>query len=39
MNRPIVVCMFGVLLLMAFGIRKALGMHTAVSETEAVEAA
>jgi zinc/manganese transport system permease protein len=35
---PIVVCMFGVLLLIAFGVRKALGMHTAVSETEAVEA-
>jgi hypothetical protein len=31
--------MFGVLLLIAFGVRKALGMHTAVTESEAVEVA
>ncbi|HEX3234815.1 MAG TPA: iron chelate uptake ABC transporter family permease subunit [Gemmatimonadales bacterium] len=35
---PIVVCMFGVLLLIAFGVRKALGLH-AVAEREAVEMA
>ena len=38
MNR-VVVCMFGVLLLLAFGVGKALGIDTAVSESEAVEAA
>jgi hypothetical protein len=31
--------MFGVLLLIAFGVRKALGMHTAGTEREAVEVA
>jgi hypothetical protein len=31
--------MFGVLLLIAFGVRKALGIDTAMSEGEAVEAA
>jgi zinc/manganese transport system permease protein len=36
---PIVVCMFGVLLLIAFGVRKALGIQTAVSEDHVVEAA
>jgi zinc/manganese transport system permease protein len=36
---PIVVCMFGVLLLIAFGVRKALGIEAAVSEDHVVEAA
>jgi zinc/manganese transport system permease protein len=36
---PIVVCMFGVLLLIAFGVRKALGIHTVVAESKAVGAA
>jgi zinc/manganese transport system permease protein len=36
---PIVVCMFGVLLLIAFGVRKALGLHSAVTEAQPVEAA
>jgi zinc/manganese transport system permease protein len=36
---PIVVCMFGVLLLIAFGVRKALGIQAAVSEDHVVEAA
>jgi zinc/manganese transport system permease protein len=35
---PIVVCMFGVLLLIAFGLRKALGLH-AVTEGEPMEVA
>ncbi len=35
---PIVVCMFGILLLVAFGLRKALGLHP-VTEGEAVEVA
>jgi zinc/manganese transport system permease protein len=35
---PIVVCMFGVLLLVAFGLRKALGMH-AVTESKPMEIA
>ncbi|MFL5493882.1 MAG: metal ABC transporter permease [Gemmatimonadales bacterium] len=36
---PIVVCMFGVLLLIAFGVRKALGIQAAVTEDQVVEAA
>jgi ABC-type Mn2+/Zn2+ transport system permease subunit len=36
---PIVVCMFGVLLLIAFGVQKALGMHAAVTEGQPVEVA